>query len=308
MVEHNKFAENYRLYARSHFTKAIELGVILCLYSSYSNIAGDTLVYILLTLSSWFLVCSWILAPFIFNPSGLDWQKNSNDFEDFFSWIWFQDGISVKSDQSWEKWWEEETDHLRTTGLWGSTVEIILNLRYFFFQYAIVYRLHIAGGSTSILVYLLSWTCILLPPVLLVTVTYFRDKYSAKKHIHYRLVQAVIVCASLAAIIVLLTLTKFQFIDTFTSLLAFLPTGWGIISIALVFKQYLKKSDTVWKTVVVVARFYDITWGLIVMAPIVVLSWLPGLRELQTRILFNEAFSKGLHISQMITRRKMHRA
>ncbi|KAM3370692.1 hypothetical protein ACQJBY_018185 [Aegilops geniculata] len=308
VVEHKKFAENYRLYARSHFTKAIELGVILCLYSSYSNIAGDTLVYILLTLSSWFLVCSWILAPFIFNPSGLDWQKNSNDFEDFFSWIWFQGGISVKSDQSWEKWWEEETDHLRTTGLWGSIIEIILDLRYFFFQYAIVYRLHIAGGSRSILVYVLSWACIPLPFVALVTVTYFRDKYSAKKHIRYRLVQSVIVCASLAAVIVLLTLTKFQFIDTFTSLLAFLPTGWGIISIALVFKQYLKKSDTVWKTVVVVARFYDITLGLIVMAPIVVLSWLPGLRELQTRILFNEAFSKGLHISQMITRRKTHRA
>uniref|UniRef100_A0A8I6WIL9 1,3-beta-glucan synthase n=2 Tax=Hordeum vulgare subsp. vulgare TaxID=112509 RepID=A0A8I6WIL9_HORVV len=306
VVEHKKFLDNYRLYARSHFTKAIELGVILCLYSSYSNIAGNTLVYILLTLSSWFLVCSWILAPFIFNPSGLDRRKNSDDFEDFFIWIWFPSGISVKSDQCWEKWWEEESDHLRTTGAWGRFIEIVLNLRYFFFQYAIVYRLHIAGGSTSILVYVLSWTCILVPPVLLVTVTYFRDKYSAKKHIRYRLVQAVIVSASLAAIAVLLALTKFQLIDIFTSLLAFLPTGWGIISIALVFKQCLKKSDTVWKTVVAVARFYEMMWGLIVMAPIVALSWLPGLQKLQTRILFNEAFSRGLHISQMITRKKPH--
>ncbi|XP_048557309.1 callose synthase 12-like [Triticum urartu] len=304
VVEHRKFSDNYRLYARSHFMKAIELGVILSLYFSYSNVSGSTLVYILLTLSSWFLVCSWILAPFIFNPSGLDWQKNADDFEDFFNWIWFRGGILVKSEQSWERWWEEETDHLRTTGLWGSIIEIILDLRYFFFQYAIVYRLHIAGGSRSILVYVLSWVCIPMALVALVTITYFRDKYSAKKHIRYRLVQAVTVCASLAAIVVLLALTEFQFIDTFTCLLAFIPTGWGIISIALVFKPCLGKYGTVWKTVVDVARFYDIMCGLIVMAPIAILSWLPGLEEMQTRILFNEAFSRGLHISQMITRKK----
>ncbi|KAM0864548.1 hypothetical protein ACQ4PT_043856 [Festuca glaucescens] len=301
VVEHKKFAENYRLYARSHFLKAIELGVILVLYASYTSSSGSTLVYILLTLSSWFLVGSWILAPFIFNPSGLDWLKNFNDFEDFLTWIWFQGGISVKSDQSWEKWWEEETDHLRTSGLWGSILEIIIDLRYFFFQYAIVYRLHIAGGSRSILVYLLSWTCILLAFVALVTVAYFRDRYSAKKHIRYRFVQAVIVGVTVTGIVLLIEFTKFQFIDALTSLLAFLPTGWGIISIALVFKPYLRRSETVWKTIVTVARLYDIMFGVIVMTPVAVLSWLPGLQEMQTRILFNEAFSRGLHISQMVT-------
>ncbi|KAG2599711.1 callose synthase 12-like [Panicum virgatum] len=304
VVEHKKFAENYRLYARSHFVKAIELGVILTLYASYGSASGNTLVYILLTLSSWFLVLSWILAPFIFNPSGLDWLKNFNDFEDFLNWIWFHGGISVKVDQSWEKWWEDETDHLRMTGLWGSILEIILDLRFFFFQYAIVYRLHIADQSRSILVYLLSWACILLAFVALVTVAYFRDRYSAKKHIRYRLVQAIIVVGTVAAIVVLLEFTKFQFVDTFTSLLAFLPTGWGIISIALVFKPYLRKSEVVWKTVVTVARLYDILFGVIVMAPVALLSWLPGLQEMQTRILFNEAFSRGLHISQIITGKK----
>lgn len=263
-------------------------------------------MYILLTISSWFLVLSWILAPFIFNPSGLDWLKNFNDFEDFLNWIWFRGGISVKSDQSWEKWWEEETDHLRTTGLFGSILEIILDLRFFFFQYAIVYRLHIAGTSKSILVYLLSWACVLLAFVALVTVAYFRDKYSAKKHIRYRLVQAIIVGATVAAIVLLLEFTKFQFIDTFTSLLAFLPTGWGIISIALVFKPYLRRSEMVWRSVVTLARLYDIMFGVIVMAPVAVLSWLPGLQEMQTRILFNEAFSRGLHISQIITGKKSH--
>ncbi|KAF3967468.1 hypothetical protein CMV_008535 [Castanea mollissima] len=39
VVEHKGFAENYRLYARSHFVKAIELGLILVVYASHNPIA-----------------------------------------------------------------------------------------------------------------------------------------------------------------------------------------------------------------------------------------------------------------------------
>uniref|UniRef100_A0A0D9WVW5 Glycosyl transferase 48 domain-containing protein n=1 Tax=Leersia perrieri TaxID=77586 RepID=A0A0D9WVW5_9ORYZ len=58
----------------------------------------------------------------------------------------------------------------------------------------------------------------------------------------YRHVHAIIVGASVASNVLLLEFTKIPFVDTFTCLLAFLPTGWGIISIALVFKPYLGTS------------------------------------------------------------------
>ncbi|MBA0556771.1 hypothetical protein Golob_026847, partial [Gossypium lobatum] len=88
VVQHKSFAENYRLYARSHFVKAIELGLILIVYASHSPVAKDTFVYIALTISSWFLVLSWIMAPFVFNPSGFDWLKTVYDFDEFMNWIW----------------------------------------------------------------------------------------------------------------------------------------------------------------------------------------------------------------------------
>ncbi|KAG0456686.1 hypothetical protein HPP92_024474 [Vanilla planifolia] len=68
VVQHKSFCENYRLYARSHFIKAIELGVILTIYASYSAIGKNTIVYIVMTISSWFLVMSWIMAPFCLQP------------------------------------------------------------------------------------------------------------------------------------------------------------------------------------------------------------------------------------------------
>ncbi|KAI3710264.1 hypothetical protein L2E82_40042 [Cichorium intybus] len=128
VVEHKKFAENYRLYARSHFVKAIELGVILTVYASNTPLSISNFIYIILNISSWFLVVSWIMAPFAFNPSGFDWLKTVYDFNDFVRWIWYSGGSLAKADVSWETWWYEEQDHLRTTGLWGKLLEIILDL------------------------------------------------------------------------------------------------------------------------------------------------------------------------------------
>lgn len=303
VVQHKSFAENYRLYARSHFVKAIELGLILIVYATHSAIAKDTFVYIALTISSWFLVISWIMAPFVFNPSGFDWLKTVDDFDDFMNWIWFRGSVFAKAEQSWERWWYEEQEHLRTTGLWGKILEIILDLRFFFFQYGIVYQLDIAAGSTSIAVYLLSWIYVLVAFGIYVVVAYARDKYAAKEHIYYRLVQFLVIILAILVIIALLKFTTFNFIDIFTSLLAFIPTGWGLLLIAQVFRPVFQ-ATRFWNTVVSVARMYDILFGVIIMVPVALLSWLPGFQSMQTRILFNEAFSRGLRIFQIVTGKK----
>ncbi|KAH1040145.1 hypothetical protein J1N35_041888 [Gossypium stocksii] len=303
VVQHKSFAENYRLYARSHFIKAIELGLILTVYASHSPVAKDTFVYIAMTISSWFLVLSWIMAPFVFNPSGFDWLKTVDDFDEFMNWIWYRGGVFAKAEQSWERWWYEEQDHLRTTGLWGKILEIVLDLRFFFFQYGMVYQLGIAANSTSIYVYLLSWIYIFVAFIIYMVISYARDKYAAKEHIYFRLVQFLVIVFGILVIIALLEFTSFKFIDIFTSLLAFIPTGWGLISIAQVLRPFLQ-STRHWESVVYVARLYDILFGVIVMAPVACLSWMPGFQSMQTRILFNEAFSRGLQIFQIVTGKK----
>ncbi|KAG6527265.1 hypothetical protein ZIOFF_009362 [Zingiber officinale] len=219
------------------------------------------------------------------------------------NWIWYPSFIPAESDKSWKKWWDEENDHLRKTGLWGKLLEIILDLRYFFFQYGIVYRLNIASHSRSVAVYLLSWICIFAAILIFVIVDYARDRYAAKKHLKYRAIQSLIIVSLVAVITLLLQFTSFEIVDFFISLLAFIPTGWGLISIAQVFKPFLQ--DTVlWESVIAVARFYEIMFGVIVMAPVALLSWLPGSQEMQTRMLFNQAFSRGLQISKILIGKK----
>ncbi|GLU06441.1 hypothetical protein SLE2022_234760 [Rubroshorea leprosula] len=303
VVQHKSFAENYRLYARSHFVKAIELGLILTVYASHSPVAKGTFVYIAMTISSWFLVISWIVAPFVFNPSGFDWLKTVYDFDDFMNWIWYRGSVFAKAEESWERWWYEEQDHLRTTGIWGKLLEIILDLRFFFFQYGIVYQLGIADHSTNIAVYLLSWIYVLVVLGIYLLISYARNKYGAREHIYYRLVHFLVIILAIVVIIALLEFTAFKFVDLFTSLLAFIPTGWGLLLIAQVFRPFLQ-SVRLWNLVVSVARLYEIMFGVIVMAPVAFLSWMPGFQSMQTRILFNEAFSRGLRIFQIVTGKK----
>ncbi|XP_050226548.1 callose synthase 11 [Mercurialis annua] len=302
VVQHKSFAENYRLFARSHFIKATELGVILTVYAANSALAANTFVYIIMTISCWFLVVAWIMSPFVFNPSGFDWLKTVYDFEDFMNWIWFR-GVLAKADQSWETWWYEEQDHLRTTGLWGKLLEIILDLRFFFFQYGVVYHLNISGGNTSIAVYLLSWIYMIAAVGIYVSIAYAQDKFAAKEHIKYRLAQLIVISLTMLVIVLLLHLTPFNLLDFVSSFLAFIPTGWGLICIAQVLRPFLQ-SSIVWDTVVSLARLYDLLFGIIVMAPVAFFSWLPGFQSMQTRVLFNEAFSRGLQISLIVTGKK----
>ncbi|XP_073267920.1 callose synthase 9 isoform X2 [Populus alba] len=108
VVRHIRFSENYRLYSRSHFVKGLEVVLLLVVYLAYGYNEGGALSYILLTVSSWFMALSWLFAPYLFNPSGFEWQKTVEDFRDWTNWLFYRGGIGVKGQESWEAWWDEE--------------------------------------------------------------------------------------------------------------------------------------------------------------------------------------------------------
>lgn len=149
VVRHEKFAENYRMYSRSHFVKGLELGILLICYQIYGKTASDPTTYLLLTGSMWFLVVSFLFAPFLFNPSGFEWQKIVDDWEDWSKWINSGGGIGVPAAKSWESWWDEEQEHLLHTGLSGRFWEVVLSLRFFVYQYGIVYQLNLTKASEA---------------------------------------------------------------------------------------------------------------------------------------------------------------
>ncbi|URE49709.1 callose synthase [Musa troglodytarum] len=315
VVRHVKFAENYRMYSRSHFVKGVELMVLLIAYQIYGVAVTDTTAYLLLTSSMWFLVATWLFAPFLFNPSGFEWQKIVDDWDDWSKWINSRGGIGVPANKSWESWWDEEQEHLQSTGLLGRLWEIVLSLRFFLFQYGIVYHLNVANGNKSIIVYGLSWLVIVAVMLILKVVSMGRKKFSADFQLMFRLLKLFLFIGFIGTLGILFTLLHLTVGDIFASLLAFMPTGWallqpkpppfaqGQISQAL---RPLVKGVGLWGSVKALGRGYEYVMGLVIFTPVAVLAWFPFVSDFQTRLLFNQAFSRGLQISRILAGGKKH--
>lgn len=307
VVFHAKFAENYRLYSRTHFVKGIELMILLLVYQIFGKSYRDMVAYVLITASVWFLVVTWLFAPFLFNPSGFEWQKIVDDWTDWNKWINNRGGIGVSPEKSWESWWEKEQEHLYHSGIRGTVVEILLSLRFFIYQYGLVYHLTILNNETSFLVYGISWIVIFLILAVMKVVSVGRRKFSADFQLAFRLIKGFIFLSFVALLISLIAVLHLKFRDIVVCILAFMPTGWGLLLIAQALKRFIRRFGF-WGSVRTLARGYEIIMGLLLFTPIALLAWFPFVSEFQTRMLFNQAFSRGLQISRILGGPKQDRS
>ncbi|KAJ4886039.1 Callose synthase 9 [Raphanus sativus] len=271
VIKHVKFSENYRLYSRSHFVKGMEVVLLLVVYLAYGNDEASSVSYILLTISSCFLAFSWLFAPFLFNPSGFERHKVVEDFKEWRNWLFYRGGgIGVEGGESWEAWWEEELSHIGT--LSGRIVETILSLRFFIFQYGIVYKLNLYGSDTSFAVYGWSWAAFAMILVLF-KVFALIQKIAVSFRLVLRFVQGLALLVALAGIIVEVVLTELSVTDILACvLLAFVPTGWGILSIACAWKPVSKRIG-MWESVRSLAWLYDAGMGMLIFLPVALFSW-----------------------------------
>ncbi|KAM7523322.1 hypothetical protein LguiA_013224 [Lonicera macranthoides] len=307
VVFHAKFAENYRLYSRSHFVKGMELMILLLVYQIFGQSYRGAVAYVLITVSIWFMVGTWLFAPFLFNPSGFEWQKIVDDWTDWNKWISNRGGIGVPPEKSWESWWEEEQEHLRHSGKRGIVAEILLALRFFIYQYGLVYHLKFTKDNKSFLVYGISWLVIIVILFIMKTISVGRRKFSANFQLMFRLIKGLIFLTFVSILVILIVLPHMTVKDIAVCILAFLPTGWGLLLIAQACKPIVHKAQF-WGSVKTLARGYEVLMGLLLFTPVAFLAWFPFVSEFQTRMLFNQAFSRGLQISRILGGHKKDRS
>ncbi|TVU33970.1 hypothetical protein EJB05_15789 [Eragrostis curvula] len=336
VVLHAKFAENYRMYSRSHFVKALELLILLVVYLAYGSSYRSSSLYLYVTISIWFLVFCWLFAPFVFNPSCFEWHKTVDDWNDWWKWMGNRGGIGLAPEQSWEAWWMSEYDHLKNATIRSLLLEFILSLRFLIYQYGIVYHLHIVHENKSFMIYALSWLVIVTALVSLKIVSLGREKFVTRFQLVFRLLKGIVFLVLIGLLVLLFVSLDLAISDVGASILAFIPTGWFILQIAQLcgplfrrviieplgilccpcgtgggcrgpccakFRQrtgaVLRKMGP-WDSIQEMARMYEYTMGLLIFLPIGVLSWFPFISEFQSRLLFNQAFSRGLQISRIL--------
>ncbi|MCL7041145.1 hypothetical protein MKW94_007153 [Papaver nudicaule] len=303
VVFHAKFADNYRFYSRSHFVKGLELMILLIVYEAYGRSYRSSSLYFFITFSMWFLVGSWLFAPFVFNPSCFEWQKTVDDWADWKRWMGNRGGIGIQPDRSWESWWDGEQEHLKHTNIRGRLLEILLALRFLIYQYGIVYHLDISHHNKNVLVYGLSWVVMATVLVVLKMVSMGRRRFGTDFQLMFRILKGLLFLSFVSVMTVLFVVCNLTISDLFAGLLGFMPTGWSILLIGQACRPMLKGIGF-WESIKGLGRAYEYVMGMLIFLPIVILSWFPFVSEFQTRLLFNQAFSRGLQISMILAGKK----
>ncbi|KAK7333652.1 hypothetical protein VNO80_30429 [Phaseolus coccineus] len=304
VVFHAKFAENYRMYSRSHFVKGLEILLLLIVYEVYGESYCMSHHYLFITISMWFLATSWLFAPFWFNPSGFDWQKTVDDWSDWKCWMGNRGGIGISADKSWESWWDEENEHMKHSNISGKILEIIVAFRFFMYQYGIVYHMDITHHHKELQVFGLSWVVLIIVLIVLKLVSMVRRRFGTNFQLMFRILKALLLLGFFAVMTLLFVLCGLTISDLFAAIIAFMPSGWAIILIAQACRVCLKGAK-LWDSVKELSRAYDYVMGLIIFLPTAILSWFPFVSEFQTRLLFNQAFSRGLQISMILAGKKV---
>ncbi|CAA2975257.1 callose synthase 3 [Olea europaea subsp. europaea] len=174
-------------------------------------------------------------------------------------------------------------------------------------------------------VYGISWLVIVLVLFVTKTVSVGRRKFSANFQLVFRLIKGLIFVTFVSILAILIALPHMTPRDILVCILAFMPTGWGLLLVSDMFlsctlscsfcDSRLSSPDSFqiaqackpivqgagfWGSVRTLARGYEILMGLLLFTPVAFLAWFPFISEFQTRMLFNQAFSRGLQISRIL--------
>lgn len=247
----------------------------------------------------WFMALTWLFAPFIFNPAGFAWDRIVDDWADWIKWMSNQGGIGVQPEKSWDSWWNAESSHLRHSSLSSRIIEVLLSLRFFLYQYELVYHISMLNQNKTFLVYLLSWTIIIgiVGLVKLVIMASFR--LSSDHQLIFRLIKLLMFLLVLTVLMLLSWFHQLSFMDLIFSCLAFIPTGWGLLLIVQVLRPKVE-DYMIWEPMQIIARAYDYVMGTLILVTLAVLAWIPIIPATQTRVLFHKAVSQQPQILPFI--------
>lgn len=168
-----------------------------------------------------------------------------------------------------------------------------------------------------------------------------RRRFGTDFQLMFRILKGLLFLGFVSVMTVLFVVCGLTIVDVFASILGFMPTGWSLLLVShsqmflchfwsfwyslsnyaqacmhtdFCCCQHLVKIGQAcrslfrrigfWDSIKELGRAYEYTMGLIIFMPIVVLSWFPFVSEFQTRLLFNQAFSRGLQISRILAGKK----
>ncbi|CAK4076109.1 unnamed protein product [Aphanomyces euteiches] len=317
-ITRESFVLLYKAYSASHYRKAWELVGLSLLYLAYGNFAlgnydlatpdnmfasnykGTSQGFGIQTFALWVVSSMWLLSPFIFNADGLDYEKTKSDIAAWCKWM-FMEANETDPDKvhtgGWISWWKgDQEEYYATNGIARFTV-ILRESRHFFIVWYVVtlkleakYVLFVlaAAGATLVLFYVFH----------LIGLGMKKANYIGRAALYFFLVICFVVGGFVAMNFVL-----FKKDDSNVAWNKSLCLFFGYFAVVYGINEMLRvanfKGLAVHNLAVVtqLAFFFDFMFSALLLIPLLILSCIPFMNAIQTRMMFNEGFSKAVSAS-----------
>eukprot|EP00658_Telonema_sp_P-2_P083187 TRINITY_DN8943_c0_g1_i8.p1 TRINITY_DN8943_c0_g1~~TRINITY_DN8943_c0_g1_i8.p1 ORF type:complete len:2058 (+),score=512.22 TRINITY_DN8943_c0_g1_i8:149-6322(+) len=303
MLHHEPFDDLYRFYYASHFRPMMEMLFVTILWITHVD-WGFRGSFLLSSWTLWLLILAWMFAPFFFNPLGYEWGKTKVDISRWWAWM---RRYSLSSDTSWSVWWKEETSTRCHASGWVRFGGTFLACRHVCIAVGACLQVkNDAWGIPRWPLVLLTWGAIMFIWWAYLWTDRFLQKHATLRAL--RGIQAVIF---------------FMIIPTVLALLWILP-GQDQLSnpdiLRLIFAAIACHAATCEiitesghpatrrsKFVRFSCQAYHYLTGIVLLTPVVVLSLIPYVHELQTFIMFNAAYGANIEVAALLQgRRKLN--
>ena len=285
VITHESFAETYRFYASSHFSNFFELFFGLLLYAVFSPSPST---YSAETWSLWLLAFAFGFSPFWFNPMGFEYDKIVADWRDWMQWMQRTEGFGGDPQKSWLAWWLDEYSFYLELSVSQRIILTILNLRFVLLGLGLIYQMRASGLELIVCISFLLGAVSL---YMLSEAQIFEDSQFAQRSL-----QTAIFFIALIVPITLLCVFHVSFILFFENmqiLLGFILIGCFVVNTLLVWGKR-------WQILIRLAKVYDQVLGFILLIPLFILSLLYVPSLIQTRLMFNNAFRRGVVVQDLL--------
>lgn len=271
-------------------------------YSSVAQSYGIASFAVLL------LGACWLWSPFLFNTDGLVFQKTNIDIANWFAWM-----VRVKGDEElvsdddkgstqspatpkdgWIEWWQSDVELMENLGLMGRMTYWIRELRHPFAMYY-VWITNFSLVEMPLLFALIGGVWFLLWSSGRAThCTVGKNQRANMLTIRGGMYMVCAVGGISIIPVVFGQIIGWSFVKSVTiSVCIFLGLN-TILQYAVACHGMFGLSVAMWTPITTLGFLFDMLVGVFLVIPLLALSFLPFMRILQTRMMYNGGFSRAL--------------
>ncbi|OQS01508.1 glycosyltransferase [Achlya hypogyna] len=308
-ITRETFVLLYKAYSASHYRKAMEFIGLTLIYGVYGvfdicqktpQSATNTFSqkfcatgqgYGTQTFAIWFIAVLWLVSPFLFNTDGFDYEKTKADIKAWAAWLFMAEADVDAKDKvnngGWIGWWKDDEKQFHGTKPIARATVVLREARHWLLVWYVVTLRH----SVAYLAVVVGAVLVTLA-IMQLGATGGGLRASA----HVRAVVYGLLVAVPALLYFLATLVypwSMSWADSLSLFFGYMAALYGVNETARVF-AFPSYSIANVGVFMQLAFFWDFVFGAVMLVPLVVLSVIPFMNIIQTRMMYNEGFSQVL--------------